>query len=254
MSRLILSSAFVLCSLLVIFAFVPLITCAGISGGKLKYSKQSIKEPQRPLLAPHFTMKWRIVASTNDNSSIPLDWHPLPPKNVKYMLGTGTTYYDWSQKAMLEVYDDYCVPIFGPLTDKINQFRCNFLNVNLTSYLISLDPSPFPKCCVFGEQVFHPPEPTFLNNMFYNSSAALFGKPVDWWVLDTDQNDPAEPFGYGFYPKDQVSGYQTPAAFWFRTVDGFSIQYFKDFEVKKPDPSVWKLPSYCVNAPSCGYL
>lgn len=206
-----------------------------------------------PKLPIHFQMKWRIIASTNNNDSIPLYWNPLPPNGVKYMIGTGSTYYNFDHKAMLEVYDDFCVPIFGPLEDKLNRFRCHFLNVNLASYLISLDESPFPPCCVFGAQVFHPPEPDFLKHMVYNSSGEIMGEPVNWWVLDSDPNDPAEPFGYGFYKKSSSYG-EIPAAFWFRTVNGFSIQYFYKFEEKNPDPDVWRLPSICVNAPSCGYL
>jgi len=208
-----------------------------------------------PKLPLQFQMQWRMVATINNNISIPLDWNPLPPKGVQYLVGSGSTYYDWDRKAMLEIYDDFCVPIFGPLGDRTNLFKCNFLNVNLTSYLISEPPSPFPSCCVFGSQVFHPPAPDFLKHMNFNSAGQLFDKQVDWWVLDTNTDDPAEPFGYGFYkninPETKI---RDPAAFWFRTVNGFTVQYFRKFEIKTPNQSTWDLPKICINAPSCGYL
>ena len=136
-----------------------------------------------PKLPFQFQTQWRMVATINNNISIPLDWNPLPPKGVQYLVGSGSTYYYWERKAMLEIYDDFCVPIFGPLDDKTNLFKCNFLNVNLTSYLISEPPSPFPSCCVFGSQVFHPPAPDFLKHMNFNSTGELFDKQVDWcWI------------------------------------------------------------------------
>ena len=120
---------------------------------------------------------------------------PPPP----YSAGRGMTYYDWSYKAMREVYLDFCVPIFP----NGNNWKCDFLNVNAVSFPISisfhyLSPSPFsplhsslkalifmktsylvmyddrpkgqPECCVFAD-------PWYLLILFiylYSLSCLLF--------------------------------------------------------------------------------
>lgn len=122
----------------------------------------------------------------------------------------------------------------------------------------------------------------------FNQTTRLYGKQVDWWVLDGTLprrslaprcwlqqslithrcvssllarrhacvgDDPAEPFGYGFYRETVPATHQRiPAGFWFRSVDGFASQEFHDFQVTQPPPETWAVPEVCQNAPSCGFL
>lgn len=185
-------------------------------------------------------MKWNIYAMVTNSSAYP--FVPVKP----YTQGTGSTFYDWDRHSMLEVYDDFCVPIF----EQGNNWRCHFLNINGTSYLVSWD-GPLSPCCVFAED-FNPPSPDFLNaaKVPFNKTTSLEGRDVNWWVLDGD--DPAEPFGYGFVADKHAVG--TPAGFWFRSDNGYASQIFYDVDVSRPDPRTWDLPSACVNAPSCNFF
>lgn len=61
-----------------------------------------------PHLPPYLVMTWRLFSSHNSTARPP--WGPVPPVPVD--VGTGTTYYDWTERRMLEVYDTMCVPIF----------------------------------------------------------------------------------------------------------------------------------------------
>ncbi|KAL9658049.1 hypothetical protein ABK040_012287 [Willaertia magna] len=236
---------------------------------------KAMKKPiptSAPLLPKFFTTEWLIVAGFN-TTVYPYHWNPYPPtrnnKYTKYEAGTGRTYYDSEKQYMLEVYDQFCVPIFEKDSYPYNSnWPCKFLNVDFVSYLISPKPSssPFPECCVFGEKVFHPPHRGFLNenHVPYNSTTTIFNEPIDWWVIDHQgpDQDPAEPFGYGFYQNVFVAdGSRQPAAFWFRTSgisetkrDAFTIQYFRNMTISRPSDDVWKIPKSCVNAPNCGFL
>eukprot|EP01117_Protostelium_nocturnum_P013125 TRINITY_DN4879_c0_g1_i1.p1 TRINITY_DN4879_c0_g1~~TRINITY_DN4879_c0_g1_i1.p1 ORF type:complete len:223 (-),score=46.03 TRINITY_DN4879_c0_g1_i1:152-820(-) len=202
--------------------------------------------PKAPSMPPHFTMKWTIMAVDDNNAPPP--YKPVP--KVPYKSGNGKTFYDSKLGNMLEVYEDFCVPIF----EGGNNFKCNFLNVNGTAYLISSH-SQFPPCCIFSPN-FNPPAPDFLAKakVPFNQTTTLYGNKVDWWVMDG--NDPAEPFGYGFYRKTFKDHPQLriPASFWFRSFGGWTSQEFHNMKVVVPSQDVWVVPSTCNNAPSCNFF
>jgi hypothetical protein len=195
-----------------------------------------------PSLPQYFQMTWKIYAV--NNNSAPPPYKPTPP--VPYDTGFGLTYYDWTRHSMKEVYKTFCVPIFP----QGNKWPCVFLNTNNVSYLISQN-SPFSPCCIFMKP-FSPPAPNFLDvaKLPFNQTISLYGKLVDFWVLDGD--DPAEPFGYGFY-RDRIGTQRIPAVFWFRSEGGWTSQEFHDFVMRRPTEREWDVPTECVNAPSCGF-
>ena len=47
------------------------------------------------------------------------------------------SFYDWSQRAMVEHYLDACVPIFPEAGPGDPGFECSFTNVNETSFLVT---------------------------------------------------------------------------------------------------------------------
>ncbi len=47
---------------------------------------------------------------------------------------------------MIEIYNDFCVPIFP---DGNFEFPCVFFNTNETSYLITHKVKNNPECCIF---------------------------------------------------------------------------------------------------------
>lgn len=119
--------------------------------------------------------------------------------NTAYSAGRMKIFYDWSQKSMIEHYIDACVPIFPEFT---TPFECKFVNVNMTSYLVTFNssrPESFPPCCVFGKP-FHPPSTTFLNNLSKRvlpDPSYIYDHRVTFWELE-DIPPPTGPFFYAW--------------------------------------------------------
>lgn len=201
---------------------------------------------QHPSWPEHFQTKWTIYDVPHEQPWPPYSAEPATP----YAAGSGATYYDWAKRAIIEVYNDFCVPIFV----NGSNWPCRFLNVDNVAYLISPSKlSGFPDCCVFGKP-WSPPEPTFLDapGIFLNQTSKLGGAPVDWYEMPGSADEGA-PFGYGFF-KTETQGWRTPAGFYFRAVQGWTQQNFYDFEVKVPDAHWFDLPPQCKSAPSCGFF
>jgi len=193
----------------------------------------------------NFVTNWTIYNVPNTDPWPPFDVPPPP-----YNAGRGLTYYDWSSKSMLEVYEDFCVPIFP----NGSNWQCKFLNTKGVSYLISTDPKTgYAPCCVFG-QPWNPPSPTFLRNsgIIKNVTSSIGNKSVSWWVMNGSADEGA-PFGYGFF-NETKQGWQVPAAFFFRAFQGWTQQNFFNWQPIRPSPSVFNIPSACIKAKSCNYL
>jgi hypothetical protein len=124
------------------------------------------------ILPDSFTMEWLMYFVPDANDVPPYFPFPTTPYNVT----SGRTYYqivdkDNGIRNMKEVYDEYCIPVFGdPLNPmgRDNNWSCDFLNVGVTntSYVVLHDDKPkgAPDCCIIG-QPFHPPPPDFHQNM-----------------------------------------------------------------------------------------
>jgi len=199
----------------------------------------------KPQWPEWFTTSWVMYSTPMDDPAPPYTPLPLPP----YTAGRGSTYYDWTSLSMLEVYDDFCVPIFV----NGSNWRCHFLNTQNVSYLITFpgDGAPFPPCCVFL-QPWQPPAPNFIDPIPYNTTANLYGQLSDWYVLSG--SDPVLPFGYGFYEDSANAGHQIPSTFYFRGITGFTSQEFHSFQPVRPPASTWTIPPECNAAPNCGVM
>ncbi|CAF0904993.1 unnamed protein product [Adineta ricciae] len=211
-------------------------------------------QPTPPVWPNYFTYQW-TMAHVYDDIQLP-PYSTIPTANTT--TGRGRTYYDWSIRSMIEYYYDICIPIFEATT---NNFTCNFLNTNGTAYLVVTDPRATgrPPCCIFGKP-WSPPAPDFIRTaagVKYNGTGVFYDRPVLWWVLD-DPQDPAGPFGYSFFEDTCRSSSAaandktcTPSQFFFRATTGFASQFFDNYIVEKPDPSVFAIPDSCLTATEC---
>ncbi|CAF1364879.1 unnamed protein product [Rotaria sordida] len=208
-----------------------------------------------PIWPNYFTYQW-TMAHVYDDIQLP-PYSTIPMLNTT--VGRGRTYYDWSLPAMIEYYYDICIPIFEATS---NNFTCNFLNVNEIAYLVVTDPRATgrPPCCIY-QNPWNPPAPDFLQKApgaKYNGTGVFYTRPVRWWVLD-DPQDPAGPFGYSFFEDTCKSSSSltpenmmcTPSQFFFRATTGFASQFFDNYKVEKPDPSVFTVPDSCIDAQPC---
>jgi len=206
----------------------------------------SKSEEEAPINPDYYSMEWRIF-TTEDKLAPPID--DTNSKDIR-LRGTGKTYYDWSKRSMLEIYNDFCIPIFQNPTTDFN-FQCHFLNVGEKVYLRVFNVPTRPPCCLFAED-FHPPLPTFAvdNKLPYNSTISIAGEEADYWSMNIP---PPGPFWYGWYKNKIVDGYRVPAAFAFLTVspEDWTSQNFFNFKHERPPQSVFDIPEECQNPEPC---
>eukprot|EP00039_Didymoeca_costata_P012287 m.176280 g.176280 ORF g.176280 m.176280 type:complete len:248 (-) comp15441_c0_seq10:2804-3547(-) len=228
------------------------------------------------------TTQYRGYGSTGSNSvesnkgpqapQLPLWWShqgtqelalPLPPFDldnapVPRITTSMESYYDWTQYAMREIYHDECVPIFR----NGSQWSCDFLNVNKISYLVLHEdrPQDYPECCVFLDP-WVPPKPDFPSTLpFLKNTTLQDGSTVMWWQSTNVPPSEGGPFGYGFH--ENGKGDLIPYAFYFGAFwnyangtigQAFTEQYFTNFTIGKPPPSIWELPPACSGAKKCSF-
>eukprot|EP00050_Salpingoeca_kvevrii_P008509 m.303303 g.303303 ORF g.303303 m.303303 type:complete len:252 (-) comp15823_c0_seq1:59-814(-) len=174
------------------------------------------------------------------------------PATLPYQATRIESYYDYSRRALREVYPDYCVPIFV----NGSEWSCDFLNVDGTSYLLQHEDRPAgqPECCVFLKP-FYPPPPDFLQRAgaHFLRNTTINGATSSWWQLDVPQ-DQGGPFGYGFYSNNVPSAFYF-GGFWHyangTNAMAMTTQYYSDFDPSPPPASTWDLPSACDNAQPC---
>ena len=201
---------------------------------------------QRPPINPnYYSFEWKIFTTATENPP-PIDH--TTSKDIRLM-GNGRTYYDWEKRSMLEIYDDFCVPIFE-YPNKNFRFPCQFLNVEEKVFLRIFDEPSRPECCLFAEN-FHPPKPTFAvdNKLTYNSTITIDNDIVDFFTLNIPTPGP---FYYG-WKKEKINGFRVPAAFSFPTVEpeGWTEQNFFNFKNEKPAKEIFEIPEECKNIKPC---
>ncbi|WP_225892313.1 hypothetical protein [Nostoc sphaeroides] len=113
------------------------------------------------------------VFQNYDKFPPPYDSPPqgLTPKD--YELSGGKTYYDSTyvpkdrdgEGAMMEHYDQKCLPIFP----QKNNYTCSFVSLGNKAYFLRYEDRPknTPKCCQFSLKN-HPPRQDFLKHLPYN--------------------------------------------------------------------------------------
>lgn len=128
----------------VIYSLIQASTCS-IFFEKFKITREdSPTGPPAPEWPPYFVSNWTMFATPIADPSPPYRYYPPAP----FRAGRGQTYYDWTTRNIIEIYQDFCIPLFD-LPEKIN-WTCHFLNANNTAYLITTQNDLFPPCCIFG--------------------------------------------------------------------------------------------------------
>lgn len=201
----------------------------------------------------HFIVDWKFYFVPDDSDLPP--YTPLP--TTSYNVTTGRTYYYNNPltgvRNMKEVYDDYCIPVFGDPSSSMgsgNKYSCDFLNVGSTniSYVVLHEdrPAGAPECCIIGKP-FHAPPPDFPQLMPTQWSQKVGDVLVDWSVLyDKD----AGIFSYGFVSESE----NTPFAFYMKGVPwiaNWMWQSFDNFRPEIPPFYIWFIPNSCHNAVAC---
>jgi hypothetical protein len=238
-------------------------------------------EPTDPRYPDYWSSNWIMYRVFNGYVDNPPPYDGAPPPALKpgrhYEISRGTTYYDntWrgptGEGAMMENYEDRCLPIF-PIS---NHFSCSFISLGETAFFVTYDkdrPKGMPPVCLFSP-LNHPPRPDFISHLPYSAddSARLHnrvqgysfwvdhasGKPIQVGVSPDRTKDQAIMFGYAFDSvptPDRVDKsaqpYRRPQSFYF---SGYPMapanapivsQNYTNFAMIKPNPkTTWDLVS-----------
>jgi hypothetical protein len=230
-------------------------------------------QPTDPRYPDYWSSNWTMYRVFNGYVENPPPYDGAPPPALKpeqdYETSKGATYYDstWrgpgGEGAMMEHYEDRCLPIF-PIS---NHFSCSFISLGDVAFFVTYDkdrPKGMPQFCLFSP-LNHPPRKDFISHLPYSAgdSARLdnrvqgysfwvdhtSGKPIQVGVSPDRTKDMAVMFGYAFDREptpDRVDKsappYRHPQSFYF---SGFPpppanapivSQNYTDFAMIKPDP------------------
>ncbi|WP_300527473.1 hypothetical protein [Maricaulis sp.] len=229
-------------------------------------------EPENPVWPEYWVADWTMYRVFNDWVNNPPPYPGQPPADlqpgVDYEVSYGRTYYDstWTgdvpedgQGAMMEYYQDRCLPIF-PFE---NTYSCAFISLGNTAFFVTYDDRPdwMPPVCLFSS-FNHPPRRDFIKHLPYapNDSRRIGrgGQGYSFWVRHSDgsiMQVGAAPdqtanagilFGYGF--QDQGDG-AMPQSFYFSgvpylTEGGQAVpfapivsQNYTTFSAEQPNPA-----------------
>jgi hypothetical protein len=230
-------------------------------------------EPADPRYPDYWSSNWTMYRVFNGYLENPPPYDGAPPPVLRpgrdYEISRGATYYDstWrgpsGEGAMMEHYQDRCLPIF-PIS---NHFSCSFISLGGTAFFVTYNkdrPKGMPPVCLFSP-LNHAPRPDFISHLPYSAgdSARLdnrvqgysfwvdhaSGKPIQVGVSPDRTKEQAIMFGYAFDSKptsDRVDKsamlYHHPQSFYF---SGFPSppanapivsQNYTDFAMIRPDP------------------
>jgi len=209
-------------------------------------------EPANPIYPEYWSADWNMYRVFNNYKKFPPPYSQIPPAGLvagtDYEVSTGSTYYDSTlsfptgEGAMMEHYEDRCLPIF-PIS---NKYTCSFISLGKMAFFVTYDkdrPATMPPVCVFSK-FNHPPRRDFIKHLPYSQSDSdrigPTGQGYSFWIQaeggkvvqhgvtpfppDGPNDPPAIMFGYGFIsllgsslpqPQPQsfyFSGYPIPPA------------------------------------------
>lgn len=221
-------------------------------------------EPTDPTYPEYWVSGWNMYRVYKNYLQYPPPYNPAPPPQLKegtdYEKSWGKTYYDstttWpaGEGAMMEYYENRCLPIF-PIS---NKFTCAFISLGKIAYFVTYEkdrPAGMPPVCLFSSYN-HPPRRNFIEHLPYSAgdSAQIGtgGQGYSFWVSAADgtpYQTGVKPvpdilkyimFGYGWAPS---GGQVMPQSFYFSgypmpPADApFVSQNYVDFQVVKPNPA-----------------
>ena len=213
-------------------------------------------EPTDPQFPKWWTSRWTMyrVFSNYDKYPPPYASPPAGLTPADYQVSYGATYYDSTyvpadkdgSGAMMEHYEEYCLPIF-PMD---NKFTCSFVSLGNKAYFLRYDdrPAGTPACCQFSLHN-HPPRRDFIKHLPYDAqrSTHLDGS-VQAYAREVGPQKIL--FGYSFYKEatsddpgnPRAPAYRHPQSFFFSGYPGnppnapIVSQNYTDFRADRPDP------------------
>lgn len=223
--------------------------------------------PSDPLWPEYWQSDWTMYRVYEGYADNPPPYADQPPAGTEYQTSYGATYYDstWrsgsGEGAMMESYDDYCLPIF-PLE---NAYSCKFISLGNTAYFVAGDGRPgwVPEVCLFSP-MNHPPRRDFISHLPWSKgdserlsqqAGGVAAQAYSMWVSAVNgyvMQEGAAPdqtdhggilFGYGFMA--DADGQMQPQSFYF---SGYPLapanapivsQNYTDFAATQPPPDTW---------------
>ncbi|MCL1126907.1 hypothetical protein [Shewanella surugensis] len=236
--------------------------------------KRSEGDPSDPLYPSQWISDWTMfrVFQNVEKNPPPYTNPPATLSPKDYTVSFGTTYYDANyiptdkegKGAMLEHYNDYCLPIF-PIKD--NAYTCSFISLGNKAYFLTYDDRPknMPPCCLFSP-LNHPPRQDFIKHLDYSTrrSQQLNGS-IQAYVWQTMLDEGGPLFGYAFNRQASPdvyssSWYRHPQSFFFsgdttKANAPIVSQNYTSFRAEKPQAAfTWdKVSQMCPkdNIPTC---
>ena len=223
--------------------------------------KRGPGEPADPIYPEYWISDWNMYRVYENYAEFPPPYDGFPPEGTKYEKSIGITYYDstWTGPggvgAMMEHYEDRCLPIF-PIS---NKFTCSFISLGDTAFFVTYEknrPTGMPPVCLFSK-FNHPPRRDFIKHLPYSKGdsdrigtggqsnsfwiSPSTGKPLQTGVSPDRTANGDIMFGYGFAPKNAnvipqsfyFSGYPLPPA-----SAPIVSQNYTDYRVEQPDPAI----------------
>lgn len=218
-------------------------------------------DPSDPLYPEKWISEWTMYTVSKNYQDNPPPY-TNPPSTLSpddYRVSYGATYYDSTYVpadgdgvgAMMEHYEEYCLPIF-PID---NHYTCSFISLGNKAYFLTYKqnrPEDMPPCCLFSPQN-HPPRRDFIKHLPYSPerSEHLNGA-IQAYATELDSPSGPVLFGYAFYKDatfDSVTGekYRHPQSFYFSgsvpVVNAPIVsQNYTSFRAQAPDPAkTWDL-------------
>jgi len=221
--------------------------------------KRAPNAPSDPVYPQWWISDWTMFRVTKNYKNNPPPY-TNPPATLKardYTVSYGTSYYDANyipedkdgSGAMLEHYEEYCLPIF-PIKD--NNYTCSFISLGNKAYFLTYDkdrPVGMPQCCLFSPQN-HPPRIDFIKHLPYSKARSKhLNGSVQAYALEI----PAKPekilFGYAFEKQaspdgDTTAPYRHPQSFYFsgdtsKANAPIVSQNYTSFRMQRPAAQTW---------------
>lgn len=215
-------------------------------------------EPTDPLYPQWWVSTWTMyrVFANYDTYPPPYANPPAGLTPADYQVSYGASYYDSTYVpkdgdgtgAMMEYYDQYCLPIFP----SDNHYTCAFVSLGNKAYFLRYADRPqgTPQCCKFSPKN-HPPRVDFIKHLPYDAARSTHvGGQIQAYAREVGPQKIL--FGYAFYstptsddPADAKSPkYRHPQSFYF---SGYPLdppnapivsQNYTSFRAQRPDPIV----------------
>lgn len=237
-------------------------------------AKRKAGEPSDPFFPATWVSDWTMYRVTSNYQKNPPPYSS-PPSTLKpsdYSVSQGTSYYDANYipadgdgfGAMMEHYEQYCLPIF-PIKD--NNYTCSFVSLGNKAYFLTYPedrPKDMPACCMFSP-MNHPPRQDFIQHLPYSAVRSQnLNASVQAYALEIPVKPSPILFGYAFNKQATSDGpgqpsYRHPQSFYFSgdvSVANAPIvsQNYRNWRIETPAPAkTWdQVAKMCPsNPPPC---